>query len=136
MARRHSIENESGNGVNTDQTAQTTNVGAQFGPRWYHAMSGHATRYLGLGMSGAYARSELSGTGGHANFWSVGGYGEIGMQYMVTRYLALGARGTLSASRGEMNSTEISAQGFANTLQSTSYRVVLDAVQLTGTIYF
>ena len=122
--------------TSADETARTVSLSAQFGPRWYRAMSGHVARYVGLGMSGGYARSDFSGTSSHANLWSVGAYGEIGMQYLITRYLGLGWRGALSASRLETSNTALSGQGFIATSKATGYHVGLDAVQLTGTIYF
>ena len=119
-----------------DETERSFSLAAQLGPRWYHAMSGHVARYLGLGVSGGFARSEFAPTESHANNWSVGAYGEAGMQYLITRYLGLGWRGTLSASRVETSASTLMPQGFIATSNATAYRVALDAVQLTGTIYF
>jgi hypothetical protein len=120
----------------TDQTAQSTSVSAQLGPRWYHAITGHVARYLGFGVSGAYEHSQLSDTPNHTNVWSMGAYGEIGMQYLITRYLGLGWRGTISATRYDANTTAATTQGVTSRQEATSYHLGLDAVQLTGTIYF
>jgi len=119
-----------------DQTQRSWYVNGQFGPRWYHAMSGHVTRFLGFGALAAYGHADYSGTSGHSSISSLGAYGETGMQYMLTRYLAFGWRGTVSASRGETSSTDLTSQGFVATSNATAYHVGLDAVQLTGTIYF
>jgi len=119
-----------------DQTERSYSLAAQLGPRWYHAMSGHVARYLGLGASGGFARSEFAPTESHANNWSVGAYGEAGMQYLITRYLGLGWRGTIAASRVETNSSQLTPQGFLVTSNAVGYHVGLDAVQITGTIYF
>jgi hypothetical protein len=119
-----------------DQTERSYNLAAQLGPRWYHAMSGHVARYLGLGVSGGYARSEFAPTESHVSNWSIGGYGEAGMQYLITRYLGLGWRGTINASRVETNSSQLTPQGFLVSANAVGYHVGLDAVQLTGTIYF
>jgi hypothetical protein len=122
--------------VSGDETVRTANLSADLGPRWYHAMSGHVTRYLGLGVSGGYGRSEFASTSSHANSWSMGAYGEAGMQYMITRYLGLGWRGTLSATRSETNQSAPTGHGFIVRSSAVGYHVALDAVQLTGTLYF
>jgi len=119
-----------------DQKANGASVSAQFGPRWYHAVSSHGVRFLGLGISSGYAWSDASGPSSDGSLWSVGAYGEAGMQYMLTRYLGLGWRGTLSASRADARNTNTSGQGFVERFQAISYRVFLDAVQITGNIYF
>ena len=109
--------------VSGNETARVTNLNAQLGPRWYHAMSGHVTRYLGLGVSGAYGRSELASTSAHASDWGMGAYGEAGMQYLITRYLGLGWRGTLSASRFETNNSQLTPQGFIITANTVGYHL-------------
>ena len=119
-----------------EQTLRNWNLSADFGPRWYHAMSAHATGYAGFGMLAGYGGTNDSESSNHASIWSVGAYGEAGMQYMLTRYLGLGWRGTLSASRNDATSTNMTPQGFIATAKATGYHVALDAVQLTGTIYF
>jgi hypothetical protein len=58
------------------------------------------------------------------------------MQYMLTRWLGIGWRGTLSASRGETKSSQETGPGVTNHQQSMWYHAGLDAVQLTGTIFF
>ena len=125
----------SGSG-NTEQTVRSSSISAQLGPRWYHAMSGHATRYLGFGASGAYSHGQSSASPSQNTIWSVGAYGEAGMQYMLTRWLGIGWRGTLSGSRGESKNIEQTGPGVTNIQQFTWYHAGLDAVQLTGTIYF
>lgn len=129
-------QSQSGSTVFGDQTARSWSLSAQFGPRWYRAMSGHVARYLGFGLTGGYAWSEFSGTSSHGNLWSAGAYGETGMQYLLTRFLGIGWRGTLSASRVETKNSELTPQGFVSTSNTTGYHLGLDAVQLTGTIYF
>jgi hypothetical protein len=131
-----SLDRQSQSGPVTDQTERSTFVSGQFGPRWYHPVTGHATRFLGFGVSGLYAHTEFSGTSSQGTLWSLGAYGEVGMQYMLTRYLGLGWRGTLSASRGQTNNTEETGQGVSSTQRAISYHVGLEAVQLLGTIYF
>ena len=128
-------QKESGTGIG-DQTQETSTLNAQLGPRFYHALNARASRYLGIGLSGGYAHSKFTGNSSHNDIWSIGAYGELGMQYMITRYLGIGWRGTLSGSRSETNSTEENAQGGTATQQATAYHLGLDAVQLTGTIYF
>lgn len=129
-------QSQSGSAVFGDQTQRSSSVSAQFGPRWYHAMTGHVARYLGFGISGGYSQAKFSGTSSKADLWSVGAYGETGMQYMIARYLGLGWRGTLSASRSETKNVEETIQGVTTTVHAISYHLGLDAVQLTGTIYF
>ena len=119
-----------------DQTVRGWNLSGQFGPRWYHAMSGHVTRFLGLGALAGYSRADYAGISGHSSMSSLGAYGEAGMQYMLTRYLGFGWRGTLTAARAETNTSLLSPQGFLTTSNATDYHVGVDAVQLTGTIYF
>lgn len=127
---------QSGSTVFSDRYDRSWSVSGQFGPRWYHAATGHVARYVGIGLSGGYAQSKFSGTASRTELWSAGVYGETGMQYMITRYLGLGWRGTVSTSRTETRSTEVPASGVTNIVQSISYFVGLNAVQLTGTIYF
>ena len=122
--------------VSGDETARSIDLSAQLGPRWYHAMNGHAASYLGLGASSGYGRSDFPSMSSHATNWSVGAYGEAGMQYLITRYLGLGWRGTISASRVETNSSQLTPQGSRLTANAVGYHVGLDAVQITGTIYF
>ena len=129
-------QSQSSSTVFGDQTSKSWYLSGQFGPRWYHAMSGHVARYLGLGASAAYGHADFSTSSSHATIWSLGAYGELGMQYMFTRYLGLGWRGTLTASRAETNNKDLSPQGVATTSNATAYHVGLNAVQLTGTIYF
>lgn len=124
----------SGTDLRTNQM-RSTYFNGQFGPRWYHPVSGHVARYVGFGVSGGYAYSQSSATPSHGNLWLVGAYGEAGMQYLITRYLGIGWRGTVSASRLEANNTDTST-GFVSRSQSTVYHVGLDAVQLTASIYF
>src|SRR4051812_23636841 len=38
----------SGSAVLADRRDRSSSVSAQFGPRWYHALSGHVVRYLGF----------------------------------------------------------------------------------------
>ena len=122
--------------VSGDETVRTANLGAELGPRWYHAMSGHVANYLGAGLSGSYGRTDFASTSSRSNSWSMGAYGEAGMQYLITRYLGLGWRGTLSASRSEITQSALTGQGFIVRSSTVGYHVALDAVQLTGTIYF
>lgn len=129
-------QTQSTSAVFGEQTARSWSVSGQFGPRWYHAMSGHVARFLGLGALASYSRIDFSGSSSHGDNWSLGTYGEAGLQYMLTRYLGLGGRGTLSASRYETNNSEVTPQGSATSSKAEGYHVGVNAVQLTGTIYF
>jgi len=128
-------QKESGTGI-SDQSQETSILSAQLGPRWYHSMSGRATSYAGVGVSGGYSHAKISGNANHSDYWSGGAYGELGMEYLITRYLGIGWRGTLSGVRSEVNSTQEAQQGVTATQRSTAYHLGLDAVQLTGTIFF
>lgn len=128
-------QKESGTGIG-DQTQETSIFSAQLGPRWYRSMTGRASSFVGVGLSGGYSYAKISGNVNHSDVWSAGAYGELGMQYLITRYLAIGWRGTLSGNRSEINSTQEGSQAGVATQRSTTYRLGLDAVQLTGTIFF
>jgi len=129
-------QSQSGSQLFADRNDRSWFLSGQFGPRWYHAVTGHVVRYLGLGVSGAYSQTKFSSTPSRSELWSLGAYGEAGMQYMITRYLGLGWRGTVTASRSETKGVEQVAPGVTNTVRAIGYQVRLDAVQLTGTIYF
>ena len=124
----------SGSNISTNQM-RSAYFDGQFGPRWYRAQGGHVARYLGFGVSGAYEYSESSTSSSHGDLWSLGAYGEAGMQYLITRYLGIGWRGTVNASRLQTKNTNTD-QGVITKSQSSVYHVGLDAVQLTGNIYF
>jgi hypothetical protein len=119
-----------------EQTERSWYVNGQFGPRWYQAMSAHVARFVGLGVLASYGRADFQGSSSSGSIWTLGAYGEAGMQYMLTRYLGLGGRATLSASRNDSKNVNEAPQGFTVTSKSTSYHLGLNAVQLTGTIYF
>ena len=136
MSATYDRQSQSGSAAFVDRNDRSWYLSGQFGPRWYHAMTGHAVRYLGFGVSGTYSQAKLSSTPSQSDLWSVGAYGEAGMQYMIARYLGLGWRGTVSASRSESKGVEQTGPGVTNTTRAIGYQVRLDAVQLTGTIYF
>lgn len=132
-----SINGQSSTGGNAgDQTSRSIDIGGRFGPRWYHAVTGHVARTLGFGVSGSYSSNHLTTGSGQSTFWSAGGYGEVGMQYMVRRYLGLGWRGSVTAWRGESNTSQQTLPGLTASQRYINYRVGLDPVQITGAFYF
>ena len=116
-----------------DINGQTDIITAQLGPRWYHAASSHLARFMGIGISGSYAHAQFPGASNRENLWSAGVYGEIGVQYMFTRHLGLGWRGNLLATRTEDH--VMFADGSPDQ-QTTMYHLVLEPVQVMGTVYF
>lgn len=124
----------SGGPFGTDINGQLSLVSAQLGPRWYHAASSHLARFVGFGITGAYAHTDLAGASLRDNTWSAGAYGEIGVQYMFTRHLGLGWRATLTGTRTEDRTTDVT--GTIPSQLTRDYRLSLQPVQVTGTIYF
>jgi outer membrane protein W len=117
----------------TDINGQTDIITAQLGPRWYHATSSHLARFLGIGISGSYAHAQFPAASNRENLWSAGVYGEIGVQYMFTRHLGLGWRANLLATR---TADRVMFADGSPDQQTTMYHLVLEPVQITGTVYF
>lgn len=122
----------SGGLLGSDAKGQFTGVSARFGPRWYRAAGAQSARFVGLGVSGGYTRSKGTGIPVRNQSWSTGAYGEIGMQYMLTRHFSLGARASLLGSRIEDRMTDISTN---STQRTTDFHIGL-GLQITGAIYF
>lgn len=118
----------------TDVSGQSISVNVLFGPRWYDAMSAHVVHFVGAGISGGYARANAAQSSDLQKFWSAGAYGEFGMQYLFTRNVALGWRGTIVASRTESRAT--SGSGSNTIPPMTYYHIGLAPVQVLGAIYF
>lgn len=108
-------------------------ISARLGPRWYHAVSANVVRFAGLGISASYARAEFAASSSRSQLWSAGAFGELGMQYMLTRHFSLGFRASLLAQRSEFRSTIALDNSI---LQTTSYELAIRPVQITGNIYF
>jgi outer membrane protein W len=89
-------------------------------------------RFAGLGVTGTYAGGSQAGSSSYrAESWSAGVYGELGLQYLITRHLGLGVRGDVTASRFNQHIT-----GSNGTQHLTSDRVALDPVQIIAALYF
>jgi hypothetical protein len=116
----------------TDETSTSGEITALTGPRWYHAMSARVVRFAGFGISGTYARSHFAQNADN-DLWSIGAYGELGMQYMFTHGLSLGWRGNLSATRTSEHATQ---QASSQSQRATMYHLGLQPVQIIGTFYF
>lgn len=115
-----------------DATQQSVQLSAQFGPRWYHPVTEHVVRFAGWGISGSYSRQVSTGvTSSHFQTWSAGAYGELGLQYLITRHLSLGCRGTLLATRFDGHSTNDTSS-----YSQLGYHVGIGPLQITANIYF
>jgi hypothetical protein len=126
-----------GGGVfGADASTQTTTINLAVGPRWYHGQSARLARFAGFGITGGYLKNKSSATENRDRTWSVGGYAEIGVQYMFTRHFGLGWRGDLLGSRIADRSTLRTGTGGDIDQESTFYHVTLEPVQVMGTIYF
>jgi hypothetical protein len=120
----------------TDVTLQSASVIARFGPRWYHAEYERVVRFVGLGVTGGYSNASGSAPGSsRLEYWSVGGYGELGLQYLFTRHLGLGGRADLVGWWTSNHSTQV-VSGGSTTEHLTTYHVGLEPVQIIGTFYF
>ena len=109
-------------------------VTALIGPRWYGALNTHVVRFAGLGVSGAYGRYDVTDGEQSQEMWSVGAYGEAGIEYMFTRNVGLGWRGNLMWSRSRSHVTQsVNPPGTSTTNSSV---LTVQPIQLTGTIFF
>ena len=125
--------NATSGGSGSNSNGQLTIISARFGPRWYRAVGAQAVRFVGLGISGSYGRSRDTGVATfRTQSWAAGAYGEIGMQYMLTRHFGVGGRGSVLGSHIDDQATNVSS----NSTQRTSDFHLGFALQVTGTIYF
>lgn len=125
--------NTSSGFAGSNGSGQLTIISARLGPRWYRAVGAQAARFVGLGVSGSYGRSRnTAGTTLRTQSWAAGAYGEIGMQYMLTRHIGLGGRGSVLGSHIDDRATNVSS----NITQRTTDFHLGFALQVTGTIYF
>jgi hypothetical protein len=115
-----------------DESSRSGSVSARLGPRWYHSEYDRVVRFVGLGLTGSYAAGSQSGPNTFSqDLWSVGVYGELGLQYLFTRHLGLGVRGELVASRDSDHST-----GNNGAARLTTDRVAVAPLQIIGAFYF
>jgi len=116
-----------------DGDANALSFALRAGPRWYHPVVAGVATYLGTGVTGQIGRTSQDVNGFESRGWDVGGFGEVGAAYFVTRRLSLGAQTGVYATYGR--STSRSDQPLYDRELKTT-QVGITPVRILGALYF
>jgi hypothetical protein len=106
-------------------------VRGRTGPRRYRPIHTASAGYVGIGLTGAYARSGRGDD--YSRLWDAGIFGELGGLYLVTPHLSLGAEVGLSVLYSERR---IRVIGAGPDQWERGVGVDVGSVRIVGALYF